>query len=72
MFKDFSKYEKLEHKKNKLKLDIDFVSNCKQFDMHPKFLIFNLAVFQIKTFIPFVKGSFIAPLMSVIKNFNMF
>ena len=72
MFKDFSKYEKLEYKKNKLKLDIDFVSNCKQFGVHPKFLIFNLPVFQIKTFIQFVKGSFIAPSISLIKNFSMF
>ena len=28
--KDFRKYEKLEYKKNKLKLDIDFLNNCKQ------------------------------------------
>ena len=28
--KDFCKYEKLEYKKNKLKLDIDFLNNCKQ------------------------------------------
>ena len=27
--KDFRKYEKLEYKKNKLKLDIDFLNNCK-------------------------------------------
>ena len=35
--KDFRKYEKLQYKKNKLKLDIDFLKNCKQFDVHPKF-----------------------------------
>ena len=40
--KDFRKYEKLEYKKNKLKLDNDFLNNCKQFDMYPKFLIFKL------------------------------
>ena len=40
--KDFRKYEKLEYKKNKLKLDIDFLSNCKQLGVYPKFLIFNL------------------------------
>ena len=28
--KDFQKPEKLEYKKNKLKLDIDFLNNCKQ------------------------------------------
>ena len=27
--KDFRKYEKQEYKKNKLKLDIDFLSSCK-------------------------------------------
>ena len=40
--KDFQKYEKLEYKKNKLKLDIDFLNNCKQLGMYPKFLIFKL------------------------------
>ena len=39
--KDFWKYEKLECKK-KLKLDIDFLSNCKQFGVCLKFLIFKL------------------------------
>ena len=40
--KDFRKYEKLEYKKNKLKLDIDFLNNCKQLGGYPKFLIFKL------------------------------
>ena len=40
--KDFRKYEKLEYKKNKLKLDIDFLNNCKQLGLYPKFLIFKL------------------------------
>ena len=40
--KDFQKYEKLEYKKNKLKLDIDFLNNCKQLGVYPKFLIFKL------------------------------
>ena len=40
--KDFRKYEKLEYKKNKLKLDIDFLNNCKQPGVYPKFLIFKL------------------------------
>ena len=37
--KDFRKYEKLEYKNNKLKLDIDFLNNCKQLGVYPKFLI---------------------------------
>ena len=40
--KDFRKYEKLEYKKNKLKLGIDFLNNCKQLGVYPKFLIFKL------------------------------
>ena len=40
--KDFRKYEKLEYKKNKLKLGINFLNNCKQFGVYPKFLIFKL------------------------------
>ena len=36
------KYEKLEYKKNKLKLDIYFLNNCKQLGEYPKFLIFKL------------------------------
>ena len=41
--KDFLKYEKLEYKKNKLKLDIDFLNNWKQFGVYPKLLIFKLS-----------------------------
>ena len=41
--KDFWKYEKLEHKnKNELKLEIDFLNNCKQLGVYRKFLIFQL------------------------------
>ena len=40
--KDFCKYEKLEYKKNKLKLDIDFLNNCKKLGVYLKFLIFKL------------------------------
>ena len=40
--KDFRKYEKLKHKENKLKLDINFLNNCKQLGVYPKFLIFKL------------------------------
>ena len=40
--KDFRKYGKLEYKKNKLKLDIDVLNNCKQRGVYPKFFIFKL------------------------------
>ena len=40
--KNFRKYEKLEQKRNKQKFDIDFLNNCKQFDVYPKLLIFKL------------------------------
>ena len=40
--KDFRKYEWLGYKQNKLKLDIDFLYNCKQLVVYPKFLIFKL------------------------------
>ena len=40
--KDFWKYGKLEYKKNKLKLDIDFLNNRKQLGVYPEFLIFKL------------------------------
>ena len=33
--KDFRKYEKLEYKENKLKLDINFLNNCKQLGVIP-------------------------------------
>ena len=40
--KNFRKIEKLEYKKNKLKLDIDFLNSYKQLGVYPKFLIFKL------------------------------
>ena len=40
--KDFQKYWKLGYKKNKLKLDIDFLKNYKQLREYSKFLIFKL------------------------------
>ena len=40
--KDIRKHEKREYEKNKLKLDIDFLSNCKQLGVYPKLLIFKL------------------------------
>ena len=39
--KDFRKYKRLEYKKNKLKLGINF-NSCKQLGVYPKFLIFKL------------------------------
>ena len=39
--KDFGKYEKLQYKKNKLKLN-NFLKNCKQLGVYPKFLTFKL------------------------------
>ena len=42
MVKDIKKYEKSKYKQNKLKLDIDFLNNCKQLCVYPKFLIFKL------------------------------
>ena len=38
----FRKYEKLEYEKNKLKLDIDFLNNCKQLGMYMKLFILKL------------------------------
>ena len=35
--KDFRKYEKLEYKKKKLILDIDFLNNWKQLGLYPIF-----------------------------------
>ena len=40
--KHFRKYEKPQYKNNKLKLDIDFLNNCKQLGVYRKFLIFKL------------------------------
>ena len=70
--KDFRRYEKLEYKKNKLKLDINFLNNCKQRGVYPKFLIFNYWMFLIKTLYQFVKDSFVVPSTSAIRNSNIF
>ena len=40
--KDFWKCGKLGCKKNKLKLDINFLNNCKQLGVYSKVLIFKL------------------------------
>ena len=70
--KDFRKYEKLECKKNKLKLNIDFLNNCKELGVYPKFLIFKPPIFLINTLYQFVKDSFIAPSRRAIKNSKIF
>ena len=70
--KDFRKYEKLEYKKNKLKLDINFLNNFKQLGVYPKFLIFKLPNISNKDVYQFVKDSFVASSTSVIKNYNIF
>ena len=44
--KDFRKYEKLESKRNKWNLYIDFLKSCKQLGVYPKFLIFELRNFS--------------------------
>ena len=46
--KDFRKYEKLEEKKNKLELGINFLSNGKQMCVYLKFLIFKLQIVSNK------------------------
>ena len=40
--KDFQRFEKLEEKKNKLKLDFGFFTNCKELGVYTKFLIHKL------------------------------
>ena len=54
--KDFWKYEKLEYKNNKLKLDIVFFTNCKQLGVYPKFLIFKLPNISNKNALSIRKG----------------
>ena len=71
--KGFRKYENHEYKKNKLKLDINFLNNCKQLGVYPKFLIFKLPNVSNKDALSIHKlDSFVAPSISVIKNSNIF
>ena len=70
--KDFRKYEKLEYKKNKLKLDINFLKNCKQLGVYPKFPIFKLLNVSNKDALSIRKRCFVAPSTSVIKSSNIF
>ena len=50
--KDFRKYEKLEHKKNKLKLDNGFPNNCKQLVVYLKLCTFKLPNVSNKDALP--------------------
>ena len=72
LVKDFRKYEKSEYTKNKQKLDMDFLNNCKQLGVIRNSLSLNCRMFLIKTLYQFVKDSFVAPSTSVIKNSNIF
>ena len=58
--KDFRKYEKLEYKMNKLKLDIDFLNKYKANNLMciQNSLSLNSRMFQIKMLHQFVKDSF--------------
>ena len=70
--KDFRKYEKLEYKKNKLKLDVEYLNNCKQLGMYPKFLIFKLLNVFNKDALSILKSLLVAPSKNIIKNSNIF
>ena len=62
----------IEYKKNKQKLDNDFVNNYKQLGVYPKFLIFKLLIVSDKDDSSILKDTFVALSISIIKNFNMF
>ena len=70
--KKFRKYEKLEYKKNKLKLDIDFLTIANNLVSILNSLSLNCRRFLIKMLYQFVKSSFVASSTSVIKNSNIF
>ena len=70
--KDFLKYEKLEHKKNKLKLHINFLNNCEQVGKYPKFLIFKLPNAFNKDTLSTRKRLPRSTINKRIKNFNIF
>ena len=55
MIKYFRKYEKLKYKQNKLKLDIDFLDNCRQLSVYLRFLIFKLPNVSNKDALPIRK-----------------
>ena len=68
--KIFWKYGKLEYEKNKLKLDIDFPNNYKQFGVYPKFFIFKLLNVSNKDTLSICKRLTLS--ISVTKNSNIF
>ena len=68
--KDFRKFEKLECKKNKLKLDIDFLNNCKQLGVYPKFLIFRLPNVSNKDALSVRKRLLRSPINKLNKEFR--
>ena len=70
--KDLLKYGKLQYKKNKLKLDTDFLNYCKQLGVYPKFLIFKLTNVSNKDASSIRKRLFCSAVNKVIKNFTMF
>ena len=69
--KDFRNYETVEYKKNKLKLDINFLNNCKQLGVYPKFLIFKLPNVFNKDALQIHKR-LLRNAINVIKNSNIF
>ena len=66
--KDFRKYEKLEYKKSKLKLDIDFLTICK-LSVYSKFLIIKLLNVSNKDNLS-IRKRFLCSAIN--KNFSMF
>ena len=70
--KDFQKYKKLEYKKKKLKLDIDFLKIANNLVCIQNLLSLNCRMFLTKTLYQFVKDSFVVPTISAIKNRNFF
>ena len=53
--KRFSKIWKTRVQKNKVKLDIDHINNCKKLGVYPKFLIFKLPNVSNKVTLSFRK-----------------
>ena len=71
-FHKFHKYEKLDYKKNKLKLDLDFLNNWKQLGLYPKFLIFKLPNVQNKDASSIRKRLFRSAINKCDKDLNEF
>ena len=69
--KDFQKYEKLEYKNNKLKLGI-FSTIANNLVCIRNYLSLNCRMFLIGMLYQFVKDSFVASSINIIKNFNIF